>query len=84
MGVIENGIRDKFGLEEIIGDWFGAYCLGLRRGDCLSVFLCTGNKGTAPGVLFCVVRICVLWCVIMLVISIGFVDVVIGGARITQ
>ena len=70
-------------MEEIIGDWFGAYCPGLRQYDRLAGFLCTGTKGNAPGLLFRVVRRCVRCCVCKVAFAVGLVDVVVGGALLT-
>ena len=80
---LKYGIRDEFGLEEIIGYWIGAYCPGLRRGGRLAGFLFTGIKGTAPGLLFRVVRRCVRCFVCKMAFAVGLVDVMIGGACIT-
>ena len=68
------------GLEEIIGDWSGAYCPGLRRGDFLVGFLCTGIKGMVPGLLFRVVSRCVRCFVCKMEFAVGLVDVMIGRA----
>ena len=83
MGVIEIWYPRKIGLEEIIGNWIGVYCPVLMRGDCLADFLCTGIKGTAPGLLFCVVRRCVRYFVCMMAFAVGLFDVVIGDACFT-
>ena len=49
----------------------------------LAGFLCTGIKGTAPGLLFFVVRRFVRCFVCKMDFAVGLVDVVVGGDWLT-